>query len=546
MRPLLSILLLIAFLLSSCSQSTLSPFPTTSSSATSTISALTPTRTNPPPTRTATAIPPSPSPTPPLPTPTAIPTATSSFTLRQGTPSSLDRPLIAYEAEGIQNKVLRLADPAENAIYEFSFPNAAHFATPFLAGLSPDTHYFVYFMGGETETLYDIEHLRASKPDLLLNILDLRSGEVIFSTPLLSSSYPQDLVSLAETIKDDWTFTNFNVPFDEIVATTQEMLLDYIRNVAWSPDGSLLAYASQVPGPSSDLYFFNPESGSAWRVSEDAAHILNIFWAPDSSSLVTRTSLFSRHAREDTNYLLSRAGTLLASFTSQVWYFRNWHDSTHGLVWGQTDAGDTFELKMLDATDGSISVLWEGSYADIAFIPDLSTFLLSSVMPAPPAPTQAGLYLGKTEDSSLQQLSETRGWSVVYWGSDHFTFAASSMDGGTIGVALDGAYEELDDRYWHLAPSPDGSYLAGYFRYRNGWSTSILPGLRIFDGDGKMLFSNDDIDVSCVQWNSSSSALVYQTENGLYLWEAASGSAYLISNQPNGEDCAFAWVQHAP
>jgi hypothetical protein len=431
-------------------------------------------------------------------------------------------------------------------VYEFSFPSEAHFATPFLAGLSPDTHYFVYFEGGELETLYSTEHLRINTPNLVLNVLDLRSGEVIFSTPLLSSSYPQDLVPVAETIKDDWTFTNFNVPFDEIVASTQEMLLDYIRNVAWSPNSSLLAYASQNPGPTSDLYFFRPESRTTWRVNEDPAHILNIFWAPDSSALAARTSLFSRHAREDTTYLLSRAGTLLASFTSQVWYFRNWQDSIHGFIWGETDAGDPFELRVFNATDGTISVLWEGSYADIAFIPDLSTFLLSSNMPAPPAPTKAGLYLGNSEDSSLRLLSETRGWGVVYWGSEHFAFAASSFDGGTIGVALDGEYEKFDDRYWHLVPSPDGSYLAGYFRYRNGNSTSILPGLRIFDGDGKVLFSNDDLEVSCVQWNATSTALVYQTKSGLYTWDTASRSARLISDQPNGEDCAFTWVQDAP
>jgi hypothetical protein len=546
MRSLFSLLLLTAFLLSSCGQRSPEPLPTTTPLPTSTTPPHTTTSTSPPPTRTATPIPPTPSPTLPSPTPTIIPTATSAFTLRQGTPPPLDRPLIAIESERAQSKVLLLADPAENAIYEFSFPAEAHFATPFLAGLSPGTRYFVYFEGGELETLWDVEHLRASAPDVVLHVLDLRSGEVIFSTPLLSPSFPEDLVPIAESIKDDWTFSNFDVPFDAVVAATQEMLLDYIRNVAWSPDSSLLAYASQDPGPSSDLYFFYPASRTAQRMTDDPAHILRIIWAPDSSALVIDTSLFDRHAREDTTYLLSRWGTLLMSKTSQVWFFNNWHDSTHAFFYGGTDAGDLFELKMASAPDWTLNTLYEGSYSDIAFTPDLSTFLLSSVMPSAPSPPYPGLFLGRTDDGSLRMLTEVWGWGeVVYWGSERFDFATSSIDGGIIGVTLDGEYEKLDDGFWHLAPSPNGSYLAGYFRYLYGYSTSILPGLRLFDGNGKLLES-DDFDVTCVQWNAASNTLAYQVESGLYLWEAASGSTRLISDQLSAEECAFNWVQDTP
>jgi len=459
----------------------------------------------------------------------------------------LDRPLIAYEAYSGQNKVLLLADPIARTIYEFSFPTTARFATPFLAGLSPDTRYFVYFEGGELETLYDVEYLHTSIPDLVLHVLDLRSGEVIFSTPLLSPSFPEDLVPIAETIKDDWTFANFDAPFEEVVEAIQEMLLDYIRNVAWSPDSSMLAFASQDPGPSSDLYFFYPESKTARRITDDPGHVLKIYWAPDSSALALDTSLYDRHAREDTTYVLSRWGTLLTSLTSQVWFFHHWHDSTHAFFYGGTDAGDLFELKMVSAPDWTITMLWEGSYSDIAFTPDLSIFLLSSVMPSAPSPPDPGLFLGRTDDGSLRMLSEIWGWGAVsYWGSERFTFAASSIDGGIIGVTQDGEYMTLDDGYWHLATSPDGIYLAGYYQYRYGYSPSILPGLRIFDGNGLKRVAIDDVSVTCVHWNAASTVLAYQAEGRLYLWDVASGSTRLISDQLDEEECAFNWVLDTP
>jgi WD40 repeat protein len=493
MRPLFSLLLLTAFLLPSCAQSPPEPLPTPSPPATATI--------------------------PPL-----------------------DRPLIAYQAGSAQNKTLLLADPAAGTYSEFSFPAEARFATPFLAGLSPDARYFVYFEGGWLETPFDVEHLRAGTPDLVLHILDLRSGEVIFSAPLLSPSFPQDLAQVAETIKDEWGFTNFNATFEEVIAATQEMMLDRIRNVAWSPDGSLLAFASQNPGPTSDLYFFSLESGSAQQVATDPGHVLRATWAPDSSALVLVTSLYDRQAREDTTYLLSREGLLRSSFTSQLWFFNHWHDSTYAFLYGGTDAGDFFGLKTASAADGMITMLWEGTYADIAFSPDLSTFLIGSSMPTAPIPPHPGLFLGRLDDDSLLTLSEIRGWGVAYWGSERFAFAASSIDEGTVGVTLDGECVTIDEGYWKLAASPGSSYLAGYHQYHPSYAPGVVPGLRVFDGSG-LLLASEDVDVTCVGWDAASTALAYQVESRLYLWDAAAGASRLVSDQLNEEACAFQWVR---
>ena len=546
MRTVFTLLLLTAFLLASCIQSHPEQLPVISTTPTSTTSLLTYTLTSPAPTQTATSEPVMPSYTLTPSTPTETPTANSGFTFQQGMSFPTDRPLIAYEAGSAQNKTLVLTDPADSSIYEFKFPATARFATPFLAGLSPNGRYFVYFEGGSIESPYGYEMLRANKPDLVLHVLDLTSGKVIFSTPLLSPSYPQDLTSIAEMIKDDWNFTHFNVPFEDVVTATQELLLEYIRGVAWSPDSSLLAFASQDPGPSSDLYFYSPESGTARRMVANPGHVVRTTWAPDSSVLETETSFFSPQAREDTTFLLSREGLVQGLFISQIWFFHNWIDSTYGFLYGGTDSGDYFEPELISAANGTISLFWNGSFADIAFTPDLSTFLVSSVMPSAPAPPNPGLYLGKREDGSLQILSEIKGWGVDYWGSERFEFAASSIEGGTIGITPDGEVVSIDDGYWNLAVSPDRRYLAGYYRRLPGYVEGILPGLRIFDGNGLLLESKDDIHVTCVSWNAASNALAYQVESRLYLWDAASGAPRLVSDRLNQEECAFNWVSDNP
>jgi WD40 repeat protein len=464
--------------------------------------------------------------------------------VEQGVALPLDGPLIAYEAGSAENKTLLLGDPKEGISYEFRLPATARFATPFLAGLSPDTRYFVTFEGGWLETLYEIEHLRASKADLKLHMLELGSGELIFSADLLSPSFPQDLAQIAETIKDEWHFTSQNASFKDVVAATQEFMLDHIRRVAWSPDGSLLAFASQDPGPSSDLYTFSPESGTAEPVSTDPGHVVRVVWAPDSSTLVMDTSLYDRHAREDTTTVLSRDGSTLASFTSQVLFFHHWHDSTWAILYGATDSGDQFEPQAISTTDGTTTLLWDRSFADIAFSPDLSTFLLASSMPSAPAPPCPGLFLGRLEDGSLLTLSEgNRGWGVAYWGSARFAFAASSIEEGTIGVTPDGERVTIDEGVWKLAASPNGGYLAGYHKYHPSYLPGIVPGLRVFDGTGELLESVEDINVTCVGWNAASTALAYQVERRLYLWDAAPGSTRLVSDQLNEKACSFKWVR---
>ncbi len=546
MRSSFVLLLLITLLLPACVPGSPEGNPTGLPTLIFTVPSTIPTVMGLTPTQLVATESPKPAPTPSYPTPTISPSVTSGFKLQEGAFAPINRPLIAYQVISASNQFLLLADPAENAIYKFSLPAEAHFATPFLAGLSPDARYFVYFTGGQLENLYGIENLVINTPDLALHVLDLRNGKVIFSTPLLSPAFPQDLTQIAEKIKDDWTFANFDTPFEEVLAATQQEMLNYIRNVAWSPDSSLLAFAAQNPGPSSDLYFFSPEKGTAWRVSTDPAHILNTVWAPDSSTLYTVTSLYDQQAREDTTYMLSRDGSLLLSYTSQVWFFYDWHDSTNAFIHAGTDSGDDFEVKLASAADGTITPLWDGSYAHIVFTPDLSTFLVSSNMPSAPLPPSRGLFLGRVSDGSLVKLSGMRGWGVTYWGSERFAFAASSHDGGTIGITAEGKVAPIDDGVWNLAASPDHNYLAAYSFYLMKDNPHYLSGLRVFDENGTVISSLDDVHVGCVAWTAASSALAYQEEDSLYLWDVASGTSRLISGGLNPDECAFKWVQENP
>jgi len=532
MRPYFSMIMIIPFLLGACAQNTpelppaAPPTMVPSASMVQATTMLYPTS------------------TPTLPPPTSTPTpAIAGFTIKQDGSLPTEGALIAYQVGEGEDQVLRLADPLEEVAYEYSFPQGARFATPFLAGLSPDAKYFTYFEGGWLEILYEHEYLRASTPDLILHVLDLGSGEIIYSAPLLSPAFPQDLLQVAEIIKDDWWFTSSNHTLEEVTAATEEYMLDHIRNIAWSPDGSLLAFAAQDPGPTTDLYLFSPQDGTVIRVSSEAGHISRTIWAPDSSALALITNLYTRQAAELTTTFLSRDGMLLGSFSSQIYFFNRWHDATHAIIYGGTDSGDYFDVKVFSTTDRSTTLLWEGSYGDIAISPDLRTFLSSSHIPTAPIPPHRGLYLGTFAEPTLLTLAENWGWRVVWWGSEQFPFAASSPDEGTIGVAAGGERVTLDDRDWTLQASPDGSYLAGYNFNFPSQVPGILPGLRIFDGSGTLVEAVEEVYVRCVAWDATSSRLLYQVKDRLYLWQAASREIRLVAEQLDQGACGFVWVR---
>lgn len=163
MRPLFSMLLLTACLLSSCGQSPPEVLPTPAVPSGTPQPSLAPSLTPAPSTSTS-------PPTPASATPAAGPTFPPEFAYREGSSAPLDRPLIAIDTGLGTDKILMLADPAEEVVYRFSFQYFARFATPFLAGLSPDTRYFVYFTGGYLETIYGAEHWRATTTDLQLHV----------------------------------------------------------------------------------------------------------------------------------------------------------------------------------------------------------------------------------------------------------------------------------------------------------------------------------------------------------------------------------------
>ncbi len=478
------------------------------------------------------------------------PTATSPIPTN---PLPTGQPLLAYQSAGSLDKRLVLVDLSGANSWEFSFPDEAVFATQFLDGLSPDARYFVYYQGG---TLGEYGQFYAEPPNLVMNVYDLDRQKVIFTTPLLSPEFPEDLKPVVEMTADQFwgQETDRSSMLEDMYSTMQRTVLNYLRTVAWSPDGGLLAFASQNPGPSSDMHYFSPYSGQAWRVTTELGHVLELTWAPypywdeNSSAIALTTTLYDRPSHRETTDVLARAGTPLGSM--ELTHFSGWLDPNKTLFYNTIDFGDPrFDLVLLSVYTNKLTTLWEGSFFYFAVSPDLSSWLISSSEPNEPGQLP-GLYMKISDKETPLHLSEAVFWNVAYWGSERFAYVASAPNegighvpqaGGTFGISQTGEFYRIDDGDWNLLPSPDAKFLAAY---------NSIKGLRIFGGDGALLASLSDVNITCLRWNASSTSLAYQAGQSLYIWKQGGISARQIANQLESDldygECGFAWVTRSP
>ncbi|MGW8251304.1 MAG: hypothetical protein ACWGO1_11730, partial [Anaerolineales bacterium] len=460
-----------------------------------------------------------------------------------------DRLMIAYESSS-PDKPLILLDPDHGLSLAFDFPAGSIFATSFLEGLSPDARYFVYYEGG---TVDDYGSLNAKPPDFKMRILDLNTQDVIFSAPLLSPDFPKNLEPIVAMTEDEFwrEEPDREVKLKEMNYTMQMTVLNYLRTVAWSPDGSILAFASQNPGPSSDMYFFDPAKASARKMTSELGHVLEFTWAPDSSAIALETTLYDRHMRRVTTDLISHAGSPLGSV--EYIYFHGWLNPTTITLFKEIDFGDPyFDLTLMSVADNSLTDLWETSFENYAISPDLSSALIGSSQPNEPGESP-GLYLTMRDTETPLYLSEASFWKVAYWGSQRFAFAASAPNtgifdipqtGGTYGVSQTGELYRIDDGNWYLLPSPDNELLAAYGPFDQ------TRGLRVFDGQGELLASLSDEKITCLQWSVATNRLAYQVENRLYMWEEGDESARQIADSLQDPlhygECGFRWVNDKP
>ena len=123
--------------------------------------------------------------------------------------------------------------------------------------VSPDSKWLAVYVSAATRE-YQKLPLQWS-----LRLMSLPNGVVRFSAPLLSAQIEQELTQ------------SMYQPNEAMLA------LDTSGNIAWSPDGTRLAFVSAQDGPTSDVYLLDTRSLQVARLTDGPTQAASLVWSPD-------------------------------------------------------------------------------------------------------------------------------------------------------------------------------------------------------------------------------------------------------------------------
>ena len=111
-----------------------------------------------------------------------------------------------------------------------------------------------------------------------LRVLALPPGEIVWEVPLFSE---KQLDYIMANLSDSDEADPYGNP--ALYARAQVWAALAMRDsLAWSPNGSYLAFIAAIDGPSSDLYLLDMSSGQVHRLSSGPLQAGHILWSPDS------------------------------------------------------------------------------------------------------------------------------------------------------------------------------------------------------------------------------------------------------------------------
>ncbi len=215
--------------------------------------------------------------------------------------------------------------------------------------LSPDKKHFAYLTG-----------FGGASDNPILTVLSVEDQTFLLQIELTG---PMTQPSIESSVGDP--------AFEAIRA------MEFTDSLAWSPDGTQLAFVAARDGNSADVYLFNLIDNSVTRLTDEAGHASSLHWSPDGRFLQFMSVIsFGTGAgfgmeglwAYDTN---SNQPLLLETLDSSGEEFIAWMDDSRFLItsWGLSCGGD-YNLRIVDAISREQRILVDSGFTSAAYDPE--------------------------------------------------------------------------------------------------------------------------------------------------------------------------------
>ena len=216
-------------------------------------------------------------------------------------------------------------------------------------GMSPDKKLFAYITG-----------FGGASINPLLVVLDVESRIPVLQLELTGPIIQPSM----EDTHGDPAFEAFGA-------------MQYPDSLAWSPDGTRLAFIAARDGDSADIYLFNRSDNSVVRLTDEAGHAAALHWSPDGQFLqYVSVNTFGTGAGLDMAGLWvydfkSSQAQLLETLDSNGEEFVAWMDNSRFLInsIGRL-CGGSYNLRIVDAASSDQQVIVGEGFTAVAYDPE--------------------------------------------------------------------------------------------------------------------------------------------------------------------------------
>lgn len=218
-------------------------------------------------------------------------------------------------------------------------------------GMSPDKRFFAYITGFTDESAYP-----------MLVVLDIENQwsilQLELSGPILKAGQ-----GVMDSSVGDPTFEAFRA-------------MRFIHSIAWSPDGTKLAFIAAIDGDSADVYLYEPAAQSVTRITDEAGHAFELNWSPDGQLLeYLSANSFGTGAGSQMEGLWvyeveSNQYLPLENLESSGETFLAWTDNSHFLITSWSPICENYNLRLVNADRFFNEPIVTGCFSGIAYDPE--------------------------------------------------------------------------------------------------------------------------------------------------------------------------------
>lgn len=312
-------------------------------------------------------------------------------------------------------------------------------------------------------------------------------------------------------------------------------------SMAFSPDGTKLAFMGLLEGPTSDLYVYDIETSEITRLTDGPSQSYQPVWSPDGRYIAhTGANNFGTGA----GYQMAGVWAAKADGSEVISLYEPirsgdevivaWLDENTLISYSWTAACSPRELRAVNVSTGKVQLIWPGYFQSAAFNPNTGQGYIGNFFESC-SPGKLGLYWVldvKTEPMLLVpgQVSRLE-WdpsSGYFLLEDEIDFAAISPEGDFWYLNMPPEVEPKPalNPERHLVAWPGPALWYGAFPVEEGLPNQIAFDEQVYE----------------VTWSPDGSSMLFSADSGLYAAWAANVSPRLIDDGMTGPYQASAWV----